>query len=120
MDRRTLTEREIDVVRLTADGRSNPEIARLLEVSVATVKRHLANVMIKWNVRNRTIVAIEARDRGLVLAEDAAEYTPTSPAPKPPRTSKRPAAKKTRKTAKTQGRSSRPGRRAQKRTRRKG
>ena len=78
MDRRELTQREEDVVQLAAKGHTNPEIADALGVSIATVKRHLANVMIKWNVRNRTNVALEARDRGIVLraAEEQTTYAP--------------------------------------------
>ena len=60
MDRRRLTEREIAVTRLVADGRTNAEIAETLSVSLATVKRHLNNVMIKWNCDNRTQVAVRA------------------------------------------------------------
>ncbi len=60
MDRRALTEREQAIATLAALGQTNAEIAAELGVSLATVKRHLANVMIKWNVRNRTRLALEA------------------------------------------------------------
>ena len=97
MDRRELTEREQDVVKLAAKGQTNPEIADELGVSIATVKRHLANVMIKWNVRNRTNVALEARDRGLIqqAAEEQAPYTPAKASKKEraPRATARPQSK---------------------------
>jgi DNA-binding NarL/FixJ family response regulator len=41
-------------------GASNAEIALDLGVSLATAKRHLANVMLKWRCSNRTQVAIDA------------------------------------------------------------
>lgn len=115
MDRRQLTQREQDVVQLAAKGYTNPEIADGLGVSIATVKRHLANVMIKWNVRNRTNVALEARDRGLIprAAEDQGASTPAKapgegneqhPTPR----------------SRTQADSAPGGRRAQKSNRRKG
>jgi DNA-binding NarL/FixJ family response regulator len=66
MDRRELTRREIEIVKLVAIGLTNLEIAEDLEASMATVKRHIANVMLKWNVQNRTKVAVEAIRRGMV------------------------------------------------------
>ncbi|PZC49453.1 MAG: DNA-binding response regulator, NarL/FixJ family [Chloroflexi bacterium] len=58
--RRTLTPREQMVAELVAQGRSNPEIAQSLGISLSTAKQNLANVMIKWNCANRTQVAVEA------------------------------------------------------------
>ncbi len=69
MDRRELTNREVEIVKLAATGQTNQQIAEVLDVSVATVKRHLANVMIKWNVQNRTKVAVEAIRRGMVTRD---------------------------------------------------
>ena len=117
MDRRELTQREEDVVKLAAKGETNPEIADELGVSIATVKRHLANVMIKWNVRNRTNVALEARDRGLVqqAAEEQASYTSA----KTPTKAKAQVAT-ARARARAQSNAAPAGRRAQKSKRRKG
>ena len=56
-------------MKLAATGQTNMDIADELEVSVAAVKRHLANVMIKWNVQNRTKLAVEAIRRGMVTRE---------------------------------------------------
>ncbi|MEE8157848.1 MAG: LuxR C-terminal-related transcriptional regulator [Dehalococcoidia bacterium] len=48
-----LTEREVEVLRLIALGKSNREIARKLVLSERTVQRHISNLYIKINVRNR-------------------------------------------------------------------
>lgn len=65
---RPLTSRERQVVRLVVAGRSNSQIAVRLDVSLATVKRHLANVMIKWDCHNRTQVAVAAIAAGALNA----------------------------------------------------
>ena len=57
-----LSERELDVLRLLANGLSNPEIANKLIVSVGTVKTHVHNILGKLGVRNR-VEAIEAAKR---------------------------------------------------------
>lgn len=64
-DTARLTDRERDVVRLVAHGRSNPEIAEELYLSLSTVKGHLANVQTKTAARNRVEVAAWAWKRGL-------------------------------------------------------
>jgi DNA-binding NarL/FixJ family response regulator len=61
-----LTEREIDVLRLLAQGRSNQEIARHLHISTTTVRSHVSNIMMKLGVSNRTQAALVARDRQLL------------------------------------------------------
>ena len=60
-----LTPREIDVVRLVAQGRRNKEIARDLGISEGTVKMHLHNLYEKLSVSSRTELAILARERKL-------------------------------------------------------
>ncbi|WP_033291037.1 response regulator transcription factor [Amycolatopsis jejuensis] len=60
-----LTDREIDVVRRMAQGRTNSEIATDLYVTQATVKTHLANVQRKLGVRNRVAIAAWAWRTGL-------------------------------------------------------
>ncbi|OLR93877.1 DNA-binding response regulator [Actinokineospora bangkokensis] len=60
-----LTEREIAVTRLVAEGKTNDEVARSLFVTLATVKTHLGNVQRKLGVRNRVEVAAWAWRTGL-------------------------------------------------------
>ncbi len=61
----SLSERELDVLKLVADGRSNREIADLLFVTVGTVKKHLNNVYGKLGVARRTEAVAQARELGL-------------------------------------------------------
>ena len=60
-----LTQREAEVLRLVAAGRSNPEIAEALFLSRKTVARHLSNIFIKLDVPTRTAAAAYAFDHGL-------------------------------------------------------
>ncbi|KUF13904.1 response regulator [Streptomyces silvensis] len=60
-----LTQRERDVVRALARGRTNNEIAAELFVSLSTVKSHLANVQAKLDARNRVEIAAWAWESGL-------------------------------------------------------
>lgn len=62
----TLTEREIDVLRLVALGASNPQIADELVISVNTVKVHLRNILDKLCVENRAQAAVYAVRWGLL------------------------------------------------------
>lgn len=59
-----LTDRELDVVRLVALGRTNAEIAADLYVSLSTVKTHLASVQLKLAARNRVEIAAWAWKTG--------------------------------------------------------
>ncbi|GEC02924.1 DNA-binding response regulator [Streptomyces spinoverrucosus] len=59
-----LTERELDVVRLVALGRTNAEIAAELYVSLSTVKTHLSSVQLKLAARNRVEIAAWAWQNG--------------------------------------------------------
>ena len=61
-----LTEREEDVVRRVAAGRTNAEIATDLHIGVSTVKTHLASLSAKLSVRNRVEIAMWAYDTGRV------------------------------------------------------
>jgi DNA-binding CsgD family transcriptional regulator len=60
-----LTGREVEVLRLVASGRSNPEIARDLVLSEKTVARHLSNIFTKLDVRSRTAAAAYAFEHHL-------------------------------------------------------
>jgi DNA-binding NarL/FixJ family response regulator len=61
-----LTERELDILREIARGRSNAEIAGALYLSQATVKSHVNRVLSKLNLRDRTQAAVLAYETGLV------------------------------------------------------
>lgn len=61
-----LTQREADVLRLMARGRSNTEIAGELHLGVQTVKTHVGNVLTKLGARDRTQAVIAAYESGFV------------------------------------------------------
>lgn len=63
-----LTPREMDVLRLVAAGRTNPEIARELYITEHTAKGHLAKILGKLGVDNRVQLATYAIQHGLVDA----------------------------------------------------
>ncbi|MFI9052348.1 response regulator [Streptomyces sp. NPDC053427] len=60
-----LTVRETEVLRLVAEGQSNPEIARTLHVSTATVKTHINNLFAKAGLRDRAQAIHYAYRHGL-------------------------------------------------------
>ncbi|WP_067842149.1 LuxR C-terminal-related transcriptional regulator [Nocardia lijiangensis] len=62
----TLSPREIEVLRLVADGRSNREIAKDLFLSETTVKSHLVHIYAKLGVRSRTSAVARAREQGAI------------------------------------------------------
>jgi LuxR family maltose regulon positive regulatory protein len=61
-----LTDRELEVLRLIAAGRSNQRIARELVVALDTVKKHVTHVLGKLGATNRTEAAARARQFGLI------------------------------------------------------
>ena len=61
-----LSDRELDVLRLLADGQTNQEIALALCVSINTVKTHLKNIYGKLGVSNRRQATAKAKELGLV------------------------------------------------------
>jgi DNA-binding NarL/FixJ family response regulator len=61
-----LSDRELGVVRLVAQGLSNAEIAGTLFLSEATVKSHVARILAKLALRDRVQVAVYAYEHGLV------------------------------------------------------
>lgn len=61
-----LTERETDVLRLLAQGQSNQEIAKNLNISMTTVRSHVSNILMKLSVSNRTQAALVAQERRLL------------------------------------------------------
>jgi len=67
---RSLTDRELDVLRLAARGKSNKEIARELDLSARTVQVHLGRIFKKLRVASRTEAVIHGLRRGWFRLED--------------------------------------------------
>jgi DNA-binding NarL/FixJ family response regulator len=67
---RNLTSRELDVLRLLADGQSNKEIARELGISGGTVRAHVSSILAKLDAHSRTQAALQAVREGLVAEHD--------------------------------------------------
>ena len=61
-----LSERELEVVRLIGQGRSNREIAGALFLAEGTVKNHVTNVLAKLGARDRTQAALRGRALGII------------------------------------------------------
>jgi DNA-binding NarL/FixJ family response regulator len=65
-----LSEREMEVLKLAAQGMSNMEIANELALSVRTIQGHLSNIFSKMQVGSRTEAVIQALQRGWFTLED--------------------------------------------------
>ena len=61
-----LSPRELDVLRLLAQGRSNKEIGSRLDLTEGTVKNHMTRVLEKLGALDRTQAALRARELGLI------------------------------------------------------
>jgi two-component system, NarL family, response regulator NreC len=61
-----LTDREKEVVQLLAEGRSNKEVAALLDLGLSTVETHRANLMQKLNLHNTAEIVLYAVRKGLI------------------------------------------------------
>ncbi len=61
-----LSQRELDVLKLLAQGASNREIANRLVLAEGTIKNHVSNILIKLHAANRTQAANLARERGFI------------------------------------------------------
>jgi two-component system, NarL family, response regulator LiaR len=64
-----LTPREMDVLRLLAQGQSNKEIARILHLVEETVKSHMRHILAKLGVQSRTQAVLAAIRLGIVSAQ---------------------------------------------------
>jgi DNA-binding NarL/FixJ family response regulator len=62
----SLSRREIEVLRLVAEGSTNGDIARRLHISDATVKSHLVHIYTKLGVPSRTAAVAAARESGIL------------------------------------------------------
>jgi DNA-binding NarL/FixJ family response regulator len=63
---RTLTGRELEVLRMVAKGLGNKAIAASLSIAEVTVKLHVSHVLEKLNVKDRTEAATVAMQRGII------------------------------------------------------
>lgn len=67
------SERELEVLRLVVAGETDASIAEKLFISVRTVKQHIQSMRDKTGFRNRTELAVRARESGLVINEQKSE-----------------------------------------------
>jgi DNA-binding NarL/FixJ family response regulator len=76
LDDPDLTRRELEILRLVAEGHSNAQLARMLWVTEQTVKFHLSNIYRKLDVANRTEASRWAQVHGLLDARPAPTLAP--------------------------------------------
>jgi NarL family two-component system response regulator LiaR len=67
----SLTEREVEVLRMVAQGKSNRQIADELVLSLGTVRAHLSNILGKLHLASRTQATLYALREGLASLDDA-------------------------------------------------
>ncbi|MBN1250210.1 MAG: response regulator transcription factor [Anaerolineae bacterium] len=66
-----LTEREVEVLQVVAQGKSNQEIAEALTISEATARTHVSNILSKLHLASRTQAALYALREGFASLNDA-------------------------------------------------
>lgn len=64
--KKSISEREIEVLKLVVMGKTNPEIAKELFISTHTVKAHVSSILEKYKVEDRVTLAVKAVREGLV------------------------------------------------------
>lgn len=69
LSHRSLTTREMEVLRMVVKGMGNKQIARFLNIAEVTVKLHVSHVLEKLNVKDRTEAATAALQRGIISLE---------------------------------------------------
>lgn len=79
-----LTDRQMEVLQLVAQGATNKEIGRDLDISEHTVRKHLQNVFEKLEVSSRTEATTLAYQHGWVTLPAPGPAGPTTPTPAPP------------------------------------
>jgi two-component system, NarL family, response regulator NreC len=62
-----LTDREKEVLQLLAEGRSNKEVATVLDLGVSTVETHRSNLMVKLNLHNTAEIVLYAVRKGIIM-----------------------------------------------------
>jgi DNA-binding NarL/FixJ family response regulator len=65
-DQTSLSEREVEVLRLMANGSANKQIASELSITESTVKTHVANIFQKLEVNHRTEAVTKAMTKGII------------------------------------------------------
>ncbi len=73
-----LTEREMEVLRLLAQGQANKEIARSLHIAEKTVKTHVSNILAKLGLQSRTQAALYALRVGIASPESSGTTGPAT------------------------------------------
>jgi len=68
-----LTHRETQILNYVADGNSNKQIAKILEISEQTIKNHVSSILRKLNANDRTHAAVLAIRRGWISAEEKSD-----------------------------------------------
>lgn len=71
-----LTPRELEVLRLLAEGTTNQEIATQLHIGETTVKSHLGSIFTKLDLRDRAAAIVFAYQHGVVAPGDGTDQTP--------------------------------------------
>jgi len=71
-----LTARELEILQLIVEGRSNAQIAAALYISEKTVKNHITNILRKLDLHDRTQAAVFALRHGLAKLDDGPDGGP--------------------------------------------